>query len=67
MDAPQRLIINQQGASSLDAYLEYTNIVGDDDGGKLMSEVKQLFLLEFSFHPDTPSTSTSSIGGIPSI
>jgi Protein FAM221A/B len=34
----ERLVIGKENEKHIQAYLEYRNIVGDDDGGKLMSE-----------------------------
>lgn len=34
----ERLIFDSQAAKNVDAYLEYVNIVGDADGGKMMNE-----------------------------
>jgi len=34
----ERLIIGKENEKHIQAYLEYKNIVGDDDGGKLMSD-----------------------------
>lgn len=34
----QKITIDNQNAKNLQAYIEYRNIVGNDDGGKLMSE-----------------------------
>lgn len=34
----ERIVFDNQAARNIDAYLEYVNIVGDMDGGKLMSE-----------------------------
>ncbi len=31
---PLRLQLDQRAASSVDAYIEYTRIVGPDDGGR---------------------------------
>lgn len=36
----ERLIIPKENEKHIQAYLEYRNIVGDDDGGKLMSEAE---------------------------
>lgn len=32
------MVFTNEAAKNIDAYLEYVNIVGDADGGKLMSE-----------------------------
>ena len=34
----ERIVLNNNAAKNIDAYLEYVNIVGDQDGGKLMSD-----------------------------
>lgn len=34
----ERLVIGKENEKHIQAYLEYRNIVGDDDGGKMMSE-----------------------------
>jgi hypothetical protein len=34
----ERIILDNQASKNIDAYLEYVNIVGDRDGGKMMSE-----------------------------
>ena len=34
----ERVILDNQASKHIDAYLEYVNIVGDRDGGKMMSE-----------------------------
>lgn len=36
----ERLVIAKENEKHIQAYLEYRNIVGDDDGGKLMSEAE---------------------------
>lgn len=34
----ERIVFDSQAAKNIDAYIEYCNIVGDADGGKMMSE-----------------------------
>ena len=34
----ERIVFDNQAAKHIDAYIEYNNIVGDMDGGKMMSE-----------------------------
>lgn len=34
----ERIVLDNQASKHIDAYLEYVNIVGDRDGGKMMSE-----------------------------
>jgi hypothetical protein len=34
----ERIVFNSNASKNIDAYLEYVNIVGDADGGKMMSE-----------------------------
>ena len=34
----ERLTFDSQAAQHVQAYIDYVNIVGDNDGGKLMSE-----------------------------
>lgn len=34
----ERIVFNNQAAKHIQAYIDYNNIVGDADGGKLMSE-----------------------------
>ena len=36
----ERLVLNNQAAAHVQAYLEYEAIVGNDDGGKMMSEAE---------------------------
>jgi len=36
----ERLVMDGMGQKHVDAYIEYNNIVGDDDGGVMMSEAE---------------------------
>jgi hypothetical protein len=33
-----RILLNKEAANNIQAYIEYNNIVGDYDGGKLLTE-----------------------------
>ena len=36
----ERLVMDGQAGRHVDAYIEYNNIVGNDDGGVMMSEAE---------------------------